>query len=139
MRWTTALKNNAGMTLVELLVAVAITFIIFLGLSDAGLVVLDQNIKNSQRDEAVSVADNVMQQVRNVPVDNLVLGTTSDNVPRQIRGINQNYAVTTTVAAIDPLNAAVGRQVTVNVAWSRNERGLPVGYNHQIMTIVRQR
>lgn len=133
------MKNNAGMTLVELLVAVAITFIIFLGLSNAGLVVLDQNIKNSQRDEAVSVADNVMQQVRNIPFDNLVLGTTPDNVFRQIRGINQQYSVTTTVAAIDPLNAAVGRQVTVNVAWSRFEYGQLKPYSHQIMTIVRQR
>lgn len=133
------MKNNAGMTLVELLVAVAITFIIFLGLSNAGLVVLDQNIKNSQRDEAVSVADNVMQQVRNIPFDNLVLGTTPDNVSRQIRGINQQYSVTTTVAAIDPLNAAVGRQVTVNVAWSRFEYGQLKPYSHQIMTIVRQR
>lgn len=133
------MKNNSGMTLVELLVAVAITFIIFLGLSDAGLIVLDQNIKNSQRDEAVSVADNVMQQVRNVPVDNLALGTTSDNVPRQIRGINQNYSVTTTVAAIDPLNAAVGRQVTVNVAWNRYEKGQLRPYSHQIVTIVRTR
>lgn len=133
------MKNNAGMTLVELLVAVAITFIIFLGLSNAGLVVLDQNIKNSQRDEAVSVADNVMQQVRNIPFDNLVLGTTPDNVSRQIRGINQQYSVTTTVASIDPLNAAVGRQVTVNVAWSRFEYGQLKPYSHQIMTIVRQR
>ena len=127
------------MTLVELLVAVAITFIIFLGLSNAGLVVLDQNIKNSQRDEAVSVADNVMQQIRNIPIDNLALGTFPDNVFRQIRGINQRYSVTTTVASIDPLNAAVGRQVTVNVAWDRYEYGLPRTYNHQIMTIVRQR
>jgi len=133
------LKNDAGMTLVELLVAVAITFIIFLGLSNAGLVVLDQNIKNSQRDEAVSVADNVMQQIRNIPIDNLALGTFPDNVFRQIRGINQRYSVTTTVASIDPLNAAVGRQVTVNVAWDRYEYGLPRTYNHQIMTIVRQR
>jgi Tfp pilus assembly protein PilV len=39
------------MTLVEVLIALAITFIIFLGLSDAGLVVLNENIKNSLRDE----------------------------------------------------------------------------------------
>ena len=59
-------KNSAsGMTLVEVLVAMAIVFIVFLGMSSAGLVVLDQNIKNSQRDEAVSVAEMEMQQVRN--------------------------------------------------------------------------
>ena len=55
------------MTLVEVLVAMAIVFIIFLGMSSAGLVVLDQNIKNSQRDEAVSVAEMELQKVRNTP------------------------------------------------------------------------
>ena len=60
-------KITVGMTLVEVLVAMAIVFIIFLGMSSAGLVVLDQNIKNSQRDEAVGVAEMEMQQVRNTP------------------------------------------------------------------------
>ena len=59
-------KNSAsGMTLIEVLVALAIVFIVFLGMSSAGLVVLDQNIRNSQRDEAVGVAEMEMQQVRN--------------------------------------------------------------------------
>ena len=66
------MKNNDGMTLVEVLVAMAIVFIVFLGMSSAGLVVLDQNIKNSQRDEAVSVAEMEMQQVRNTFFDNIV-------------------------------------------------------------------
>ena len=64
------------MTLVEVLVAMAIVFIVFLGMSSAGLVVLDQNIKNSQRDEAVSVAEMEMQQVRNTPFDILDLRPT---------------------------------------------------------------
>ena len=129
------MKNNAGMTMVEVLIAMAIVFVIFLGLSNSGLVVLDQNIKNSQRDEAVAVADNVMQQARNTPFDNLVAGTTNDNVIRRIRGLNMQYAVTRTVASLDPVN----RQVTVNVAWNRYEYGRLVPYNHQVMSIVRQR
>jgi len=130
-----ALKNNAGMTMVEVLIAMAIVFVIFLGLSNSGLVVLDQNIKNSQRDEAVTVADNVMQNARNTPFDNLVAGTTNDNVFRRIRGLNMQYAVTRTVASLDPLN----RQVTVSVAWNRYEYGKLAPYSHQAMTIVRQR
>jgi len=130
-----ALKNSAGMTMVEVLIAMAIVFVIFLGLSNSGLVVLDQNIKNSQRDEAVTVADNVMQQARNTPFDNLVAGTVNDNVFRRIRGLNMQYGVTRTVASLDPLN----RQVTVTVAWNRYEYGRLVPYSHQAMTIVRQR
>src|SRR5512140_1482027 len=90
-------KNSAsGMTLVEVLVAMAIVFIIFLGMSSAGLVVLDQNIKNSQRDEAVGVAEMEMQRVRNTPFNVLTLASDNDPVPidnvsRRIRGLNMNY------------------------------------------------
>ena len=129
------MKSNAGMTLVEVLVALVIVFIIFLGLSDAGLVVLDQNIKNSQRDEAVSVAEMKMQEARDTAFDNLAVGVTTDNVFRQIRGLNMKYAVARTVTSIDTTN----RQVTVNVVWNRNEYGKLKPYSHQIMTIVRQR
>lgn len=127
------MKNNAGMSLVEVIIAMAIVFIIFLGLSNSGLLVLDQNIKNSQRDEAVAVADNVMQQARNALFNGL--GNSSDNVFRKIRGINQLYRVTRTVATIDPTN----KQVTVNVEWDRLEYGQSRTYSHRIDTIVRQR
>ena len=122
------------MTLVEVLVALAIVFVIFLGLSDAGLVVLNENIKNSLRDEAVSVAESEMQVVRNMPfaslpgADNTVTYTVP---PRPIRGLSVNYTVTRGIRFLDNDN----REVTINVAWTRQGRA----YNHQILTIVRQR
>jgi type II secretory pathway pseudopilin PulG len=121
------------MTLVEVLVALAIVFIVFLGLSGAGLVVLNENIKNSQRDEAVSVAEAEIQNVRNLLFDNVV----SDNaiVQRPIRGLTTQYTITRTVAPLDPGN----RQVTVDVGWNRMENGLLKPYSHRIVTIVRQR
>lgn len=125
-----ALKNNGGMTLVEVLVALAIVFIIFLGLSDGGLIVLNENIRNSMRDEGVSVAEAEVQKVRNLSFDNVV----TDNsivVPRQIRGITANYTVTRNVTNLDPTN----RQVTIDVSWVRHNKS----YNHQVVTIVRQR
>lgn len=134
------MKNNGGMTLVEVLVAMAIVFIVFLGMSSAGLVVLDQNIKNSQRDEAVGVAEMEMQQVRNIPFGTIA----NDNhvVYRQIRGMNVGYAVARTVAnpngttpATDPNN----RLVTINVTWNRIENQQTRTYNHTVITIVRQR
>lgn len=131
------MRNDAGMTLVEVLVAIAIVFIIFLGLSDSGLVVLDRNIKNSIRDEAVAVADNVMQQARNTPFDNLAAGppTVPYVVFRPIRGLNQRFDATRTVVPIDSQNM----EVTIDVAWVRKEYGQDKNYTHRIMTIVRQR
>jgi Tfp pilus assembly protein PilV len=121
------------MTLIEVLISMAIVFIIFLGMSAGGLVVLDRNMKNLQREEAVSVAETEMQKVRNIPFDSLA----GDNsvVPRLVRGISRNYTVTRTVTALDSGN----RQVSVNVSWTRPENGVDRTYNHQVFTIVRKR
>ena len=134
------LKNDSGMTLVEVIVAMAIVFIVFLGMSSAGLVVLDQNIKNSQRDEAVSVAEMEMQQVRNTQFSVLTLASDNvsvliDNVSRQIRGLNVNYNVWRTVNHLDANNL----QVSIRVAWNRIENHQAKSYDHTVLTIVRSR
>jgi Tfp pilus assembly protein PilV len=128
------------MTLVEVLVAMAIVFIVFLGMSSAGLVVLDQNIKNSQRDEAVSIAEMEMQRVRSIPFT--AIDNDSSVESRRIRGMNVGYTVTRTVAnpngttpATDPNN----RRVTINVTWSRIENQQTRSYNHTVLTLVRSR
>jgi len=135
-----ALKNNSGMTLVEVLVALAIVFIVFLGMSSGGLVVLDQNIKNTQRDEAVSVAEMELQHVRNTPFSVITLAPDNvsvsiDNVSRQIRGLNMNYGVWQTVNHLDVNDL----QVSIRVTWNRIENHQPKSYDHTVLTIVRSR
>jgi type II secretory pathway pseudopilin PulG len=127
-------KNKAsGMTLVEVLVSLVIVFIVFLGLSSSGLVVLDQNIKNELRDEAVSVADRAVQDARRASFDNLAT-LPAANVLRQVRNVNRPFTVTRTVTTLDGDN----RQVTINVAWSRIEGHQTRSYSHQVVTIVRR-
>ena len=123
------------MTLVEALVSLVIVFIVFLGLSASGLVVLNENIKNDIRDEAVNVAEQEMTAARRVLFDNLATLPTY-SVARQVRGVTKNFNVTRTVAAIggDPDN----RQVTVTVAWTRIENQAVRNYSHQVATIVRR-
>jgi len=128
------------MTLVEVLVAMVILFIIFLGMSSAGLVVLDQNIKNSQREEAVSVAEMKLQEVRNTLFSTLTsapenVSVAIDNVSRQIRGLNVNYGVWQTVNHLDVKNL----QVAIRVTWNRIENHQTRSYDHTVLTIVRQR
>ena len=134
------MKNNGGMTLVEVLVAMAIVFIVFLGMSSAGLVVLDQNIKNSQRDEAVSVAEKEMEEARNIPFATIA----NDNhiATRRIRGLNVAYNVVRTVANPDgttPPTDPNNRRVTISVTWNRIENQQTRTYNHTVLTIVRLR
>ena len=127
-------KNSAsGMTLVEVLISLVIVFIVFLGLSSSGLVVLNENIKNELRDEAVSVADSAVQDARRVLFDNLVTLPAND-VFRQVRSVNRPFTVTRTVTNLDGDN----RQVTINVGWTRTEGSQTRSYSHQVVTIVRR-
>jgi type II secretory pathway pseudopilin PulG len=128
------------MTLIEVLVAMAIVFIVFLGMSSAGLVVLDQNIKNSQRDEAVSVAEMEMEDARGTP-----FATIADNnyiATRTVRGLNVSYNVVRTVANPDGTTPATdpnNRRVTISVTWNRIENQQTKTYNHTVLTFVRLR
>ncbi len=130
------------MTLVEVLVSVAITFIIFIGLSVSGLVVLNENLKTDLRDEAVNVAEQEMITARGMLFDNLVnLDNTSVVKPRAIRGVTKNFTVTFAVTNPDgtrPVTAPDHRQLTINVAWTRIENNLTRAYNHQVATIVKR-
>jgi prepilin-type N-terminal cleavage/methylation domain-containing protein len=130
------LKNKDGMTLIEVMIAIVISFIVFLGLSGAGIFVLNENIKNELRDEAVSVAAMVMDNnVRNIPFDNLVIGAQSlNNVVRQIRGLTVTYVPTRTVASFTPDT----RQVSIEVGWDRIENNQTKHFTHTITTIVRR-
>ena len=132
------MKNKEGMTLIEVLIAIVITFIVFLGLSGSGIFVLNENIKNSLRDEAVSVAGMEMDNnVRNIPFDTLAAAAGPqgiDNVIRQIRGLTVNYGVTRTVTVLDLNNL----QVSINVTWTRTENNQMKSYSDNIATIVRR-
>jgi type II secretory pathway pseudopilin PulG len=126
-------KYNGGMTLVEVLVSLVIVFVVFLGLSASGLVVLNENIKNELRDEAVSVADKAVQDARHTVFDNLAT-LPADNVLRLVRNVNRPFTVTRTVANLDGDN----KQVTIDVAWTRIEGSQTRSYTHQAATIVRR-
>jgi type II secretory pathway pseudopilin PulG len=127
------------MTLIEVMIAIVITFIVFLGLSGSGIFVMNENIKNSLRDDAVSVAGMEMEQVRSTAFDTLAaapdnVSISIDNVMRQNRGLNVNYGVSRTVNHLDTNNL----QVSITVAWTRTENNVTRSYNDTISTIVRR-
>jgi len=131
------MKNKRGMTLIEVLIAIVITFIVFLGLSGSGIFVMNENIKNSLRDEAVSVAEMEMERVRNTSFESLHDNTApppASPVVRQIRGLTVDYGVTRTVEILDANNL----QVSINVTWTRTESNRTNSYNDNIATIVRR-
>lgn len=133
------MRNDRGMTLIEVMIAIVISFIIFIGLSSTGVFVLNENIRSAMRDEAVGVAEMSMEAARNTAFDNLSTSPlTTDNVLRQIRGLSVPFTVTRTVTPIDPPGNN-NLQVVVNVAWNKSDHRGTRSYSHQVATIVRRR
>lgn len=125
------LKNRGGMTLIELMISITIMFIVFLGLTATVMTGLEYNMRNALLDEAVSVGETRMNEVRSLPFDNIVTPGAAAVVTREVRRFNQPYTVATTVTT----PAADIKQVTMVVGWTR--RG--IARSHTFSSIVRRR
>jgi prepilin-type N-terminal cleavage/methylation domain-containing protein len=130
-------KNERGLTLIELMVSMVIIFIVFMGLTDAGIIVLDQNVRNALREEAILVADNVVAHARNTPKAALDSSPTLNFVVRrEFRGRAIDYNVT---RAVNPLSDGNNTEVTVTVNWQRQAymgKWQTRSYSHQVTTMV---
>lgn len=155
----TALLNKKGFTLVEVMIAMVVSLLVFFALMQTALVSIDSNMKNNLRDEAANIAAMRMEEARNLKftstVDNLnsdvvgvgtppavdLSGNTSCPtaptafaaglpVQRDFRNIaGFTFCTNRAVTAIDTNT----KRVTIRVGWKwRNE-----DYNHNISTIVR--
>ena len=131
--------NNKGMTLIEMLIALMLLLITSLAMMQTSLLAIQTNLANSLRDEAVNVAEERMNDLRNEPFtttplftsDALLSGTTTTTVTRKIRASSVPFDVRRTVAPDIDANT---KQVSVTVAWSYKN----VPYTHSITTILRR-
>lgn len=123
------MQNNQGFTLVEIMVSLVVLMIMFLGMMQTVLVGLDSNMVNVLRAEAVMIAEEQMDEARDINFP--ALATTPDEtVERDFRRIADfQYTLSQTVAVIDANN----KQVTIQVTWPWKTQT----YNHTIQTIVR--
>ena len=73
-----------GVSLVEVMIALVVLLLVFMGLLQAALLGIDSNMRNIIRDEAVTVAAMRMEEARSMPFDNVVNDTadpiTDDNL-----------------------------------------------------------
>ncbi len=134
-----AMKDSRGLTLVEVLVAMLVSFIVFLGLTETIVVAVNANVQNALREEAVRVAEEEINAARAIAFDNIIIPSAllpaSDNVVRSFRNMTINYGVTRSVT-----NAEANlKQVTVTVSWTRVKRYNNANYSITFSTIVRKR
>ena len=111
---TVKLKNS-GFTLVEVLVAIAFLTISMLAVLHALGLSVEHNMKNIVMDEAVRIAEQRMNELRNTPFTNLANSTSSTRITisRQIR----NRSFTYTVDWIIENLSVDSRTIQVIVRW----------------------
>jgi type IV pilus assembly protein PilV len=69
------LLNKKGLTLVEILIALVITLVLFLAMMQTSLLSIDMNTRNLIRDESVKIAEERINEARNDPFNTLVSDT----------------------------------------------------------------
>jgi len=135
----TALLNKKGFTLVEVMVAFVILLFVSLAMMQLGLVSIGSNITNILRDEAVSIADqrlnDLMSEASNAknwgnPTQDANLqanGPVTENVAgpanpfrRSFRLFTVDYIVTRTITDLekDLVMGPFVKQINITVSWT---------------------
>lgn len=71
--------NDKGVSLVEVMIALVVLLLVFMGLLQAALLGIDHNIRNILRDEGVAMATKTMEEERSILFANLASDT--DAIP----------------------------------------------------------
>lgn len=140
----TALRNNRGMSLIEVLVAMVLLAIVSMAILQSSLIASRQTTTNLLRDEALRVAEeniNTMRKyafTKTFQAPELDAGTKADvTVLRAMRGFTAKYMVTTTVTNI----GTDTKQIDVSVRWDYG--GTPLSssqtyttFRHNVTSII---
>ncbi len=139
--------NKKGVTLVEVMIALVVTLLVFLALMQTALLSINSNMKNVLRDEAVRIAEMEMNDARSMRFDqspDLDEGTiTLQPVTRSFRNISTfQYNVTRTVHILDTddvLNPTL-KEIIIQVKWDWKENTEANGnpFKHTITSIVKR-
>ncbi len=129
-----ALRNRRGVTLVEVLIALVVLLIVFMGLMQVSIVAIQGNMRNVLRDEAVRLTADRMNRLRSVSFDHADLtataGTDDPVINRAVRAATVNFTVRRIIADID----ANHKQVTLTTTWAWQGEN----FTHSISTVRRR-
>jgi len=157
------IKNDKGVSLVEVMIALVVLLLVFIGLIQAALLGIDHNMRNILRDEGVAMATSRMEQERNINFVNLASDTSAiaagadcpaaftvgNVVKKNVRRIaGKDFCITVTCVEQTQKNidgVSVGdndcttddadtKQITVSVGWRWKEED----YTHTVSTLRRR-
>ncbi len=128
-----ALSDKRGMTLIEVMISLFLFLVVSLAMLQTSVLTLDNNMKNTLRDEAVSIGEQMMSQARNTPFDDLSSTNPSlSAVNRHFKG--SSTAVTYTPTLTVTTRGTDDKQVSIKLSWTWKGGT----YNHTIQTLVRR-
>lgn len=115
-----------------MIVALAILLVASLAMMQTAILGMNTNVQNEMRDEAVSIAEMKMNELRSKHFNDLIVtgpsGTTEPSISRSIRAFTVIYIPVKTINAIN----ADSRQIGIAVSW--NHKGQT--YKHGVMSII---
>jgi len=149
-------RDKAGLTLVEVMIALVIFLFVFFALMQTALVSIDSNMINTLRSEAVNIAEMRMNEARNDPFVSVVPDTgslivdgcasvdcptgfsaTGECFPMNVRSIS-GFKFCTNLACTElggdgncATDDADNKQVNITVGWKWKGEN----YTHRITTV----
>lgn len=145
-------NNNKGLTLVEVMIALSVFLLVFMGLFQTALLSVEHNMKNILRDEAINIAAMRMEEERSKPFDNLQSYTTAmpsgsdcpvsmtigEPIQKIFRNMTKDFCINLECREIGgdgdcTTSDSENKQLSIQVGWMwKGEE-----YTHDITTLVR--
>jgi type IV pilus assembly protein PilV len=126
------LSNRKGMTLIEVMMALLILAIVSLALMQTALLGMKENLRNAIRDEAVNLADQKMNELRNTASTDVTPGTY--DYPPMERKFRASSVWFTPQRNVTQVGSDINtKQITMSIGWTFSGQT----YTHSVTTIVR--
>lgn len=131
------LLDKKGVSLVEMMIALVILLLVFLALMQTALLSINANMNNLLRDEAVSIAEQHMIFIRNMPFDNVTATTGFVADPRA--EINDTRTFRSFSITFSPVRQVTNqgidnKQVDITVSWTWKGET----FTHSINAVLRR-
>lgn len=117
--------NSKGFTLIEMLVAITVLTIGMLAALEGLVLYMQQNLNNLSRDESVRIAEQKMNELRNLSYTSITSG--SETITRKIKRFNKSFNVAWTVTNLSSNSLSIEvvvRWTILNKEWSHAVRSI---------------
>lgn len=137
-----AASDEAGFTLLETSIAMVLLAVVGLGIASVFFFAAKNNVSAADRELAMAVAQQQMEQLRNVPFTDGTLGATATaGTSVTVTRAGRRYIVLTTIADSNTINGTVRtKTITIRVTpWSDDTWARTVSSVFGSVTMVSQR